>query len=381
MINKLNNYIQIKKTFRRKITNFIRSIFGPLTLKLLKKILKIYKYKLLINPASHPKNTRYIISRDLRKLPESDVIQYFNWHKHKIYFQKNDLRGSMISWKNSYLDFSIIYCLFYFNALFHEKFSDLVSYDLGANYGTYTISLTELNIPILLVEPNPFIAKCLRLTFKKNTVIDLALVPSSSTAEIISINLIPESSGSSSLLDIKKITNKLISSKLKDYIDAHSLMTFTMDVKTITPELLFSYHEDKKNAFIKLDVEGIEVELFRNGFIEELEKRFKNFILLTEYLGFRLSESEKNSIISSIGNYPCLILSSNTNKTQIHNFIGRTFLDIFKSGYKFSDFFNSNLTYNKVELEKALLNSKEEGDILVFSDIALAESLTGMFRE
>ena len=64
---------------KNKLINFFKSKIGPFQFNLLKKILKISKYKLVINPASDSNFTRYLISRDFRKFPTKEPIQFYNW--------------------------------------------------------------------------------------------------------------------------------------------------------------------------------------------------------------------------------------------------------------------------------------------------------------
>ena len=360
---------------KNNFINFLKSIIGPLQIKLLRKILEFSKYRLVINPASDSSFTRYLISRDFRKLPNNEPIQFYNWQTHKVYFQKNDLRGSMSLFKNSYLEYSIIYSLFYFCKKLKTKCKDVISFDIGANYGTYSLGLKELNIPIVLVEPNPFIAKCLSLSFPKSTIFKNALVPKLNKNKNISINIIPESSGSSSLLDINKCIKNKISTKHKQYIEALSMMTFALDVETIDPVNLFKSYQQYSTAFIKLDIEGVEIDLFKNKFIDEIQERFERFVILTEFLGYLLNNSDKDFMISLLGKFPCLILSSSNNKKQFLEYQNKSFSEIYDQGYDFSNFFKSSLIQNPEELRKALLNSNDQADILVFSDNNLANLL------
>jgi FkbM family methyltransferase len=173
-------------------------------------------------------------------------------------------------------------------------------YDIGANYGLYSVLLND-KANITIVEPNPFIVHCLKKTFLRrlNVVIEnVALSPLKGGGEC-NIDIMPRHSGGSSVKEGGLTNNKFLHEK------------FTLTTRIISlPELISKRSSENDTAIIKIDIEGIEPDIFSSkNTINYISSRYHNFIIFIEVVPSMLSDKDINVLKNSLGDFYCVLLS------------------------------------------------------------------------
>lgn len=322
--------------------------------------------RLLYSNKSH---AIYKFTRDIRNLsdcsaesgcPSLGKTGYFGF---EIYFQKNDLRGYF----NNYLDeeSSRIFVLYLLQKVL-MAYGRPAFLDVGSNYGTYTIPSVELNVPSVLVEPNPFVSTALNRTFgkfKSVKVISKAISSDLIADDMACISIMPFLSGSSSIKD--DITQNVKTSS----------ECFSLDVSLISIDMLIDeIPDDIESIILKLDVEGIELDLFRGGLLKKLRKRFDRFIIFVEFVPSVYSvKADLLEYTEYLCNLPSIVLS-NKNYKFSHQYGEpfHSFSSILDRVVSVSNIFDIKI-YNPLEANKELA-AVEYADVVLFSDLEVANN-------
>jgi FkbM family methyltransferase len=238
--------------------------------------------------------------------------------------------------------------------------------DIGSNYGTYSIPSIELKIPSILVEPNPFICTALHRTFKKFQnvkIINKAIFSDPKEGGSVCLNIMPFLSGASSI---------------KDDITKNSMTStecFSLDVDVLSIDrLIYEVQTDLDFLILKLDVEGIELDLLRGGLIQKLRDNFSRFIIFLEYVPDVYSvESDLVEYRNYLCSLPSIILSDkNYNFSHGIERPYSSFGAILDDGISISDLydinlFNTHMAYNELAAIKY-------ADVVLFSDLIIANN-------
>jgi len=124
--------------------------------------------------------------------------------------------------------------------------------DIGANYGEFAISFTDLDIPIICFEPNPICAKMLNKTFKDRDNVEIIEGAAGLNNELKSFFYSKNYSGGGSFG--KEVIQACSDSKGE--IDEISTQVYRIDDFIIN-----NYNPLPKNILLKIDVEGFEDEV------------------------------------------------------------------------------------------------------------------------
>lgn len=349
----------------------IKIIISKIIIRICKVLIKSVGYKWLTLPYSSNRFTVHKLIKDnrLQSSPQDSYnlrpISSTSYFGHEVYHQTNDMRAHF----PNLIDEDLTRILVLFAVInFYKKEHELHFLDIGANYGTYSLPCIELNIPHTLVEPNPFIVTCLHKTFTTDnaTILSSALVTNEAYDKNseINMNIMPSLSGGSS------IRNSISNSTATQY------EVYNLSVKAMTLNEILNHVSAKCDfCIIKLDIEGLELEMFENGFISSISERFSNFVLMVEYLPKLMTERESEIFVSHISEYKTLILSDksykpgNSSVSERHKTLG----SFFDGNIRISDYYQKNISMNKEEIEKNLKNCNY-ADLVIFSSIDLAMS-------
>lgn len=301
-------------------------------------------------------------SRKWSTVPNSNYLKSYSVEDRDVYVQKNDLRASYQFSEFDGFDAAIIRTWNIVIALLHSRLQDnkTIVFDIGANYGAYSLGVDALGIKLALVEPNPMISICLEKTYPNAYVLPKALVAENSQLARMELNMSPLASGGSTLC------------KMRDNASTENL-AFSIYCDTLKPSELFSICNDANCAFIKLDMEGYEPELFRSGFMGQVSFRYPNFVMMVEYFKPILSLDDQNLLLETIGDYPCLVLSQplQAYDAKLLNELRRPSTNSlnYQSIYRY---FRNNLSTSRSQLE-ANVSLTDYADIIVFSSKSLLE--------
>jgi len=331
----------------------IKKILSAL-LNLVNNILKLVGYKLIHGPYRE-KN-----------------LSVFIFYK-KVYLQKlNSINNSLIG-KAKFFDFNIFHQIYDRRAVFINQwniestliaalasasrvFKDKDVYDLGANYGIFSLPyIKDISVKNhILVEANPFLTTCLNKTFNDNQIILNNAITSelNSKNKFVNLNIIPGGSGSSSMSPEINVSNPFFS--------------YALDVKPIDPTFLFENYKKSKNALIKIDIEKQEINLLRNGFFDTLKQHYKDYVILIEFLISDTDNSFNEEFCSYFKDYPIILFSPHNWKNNNHKITKNDFLD--GRNLNLNDFYDLRLSKG-ISLD---LNKNNCLEILLFSNESLA---------
>lgn len=173
---------------------------------------------------------------------KKELISSFNIFDRKVYFQVNDSKGNF-----AHLGQEDLSRIAFIKSYLKDIKNNIDVYDIGSNYGTYSIGIDNCD-NFILVEPNPFCCFCLEKTFKDKNfkIIQKSLGVNSGDTDL---TIMPRESGGSSLKE-----NFVSSEKHHE--------KFIMKTETISiNELLNFKNPENSQFFIKLDVEGMDIEV------------------------------------------------------------------------------------------------------------------------
>lgn len=333
--------------------SIIKSLLSNL-LYLINKIFQLFGYKLVIGSYSG-KNTLILVFYKklfLKRIQpvNNSLIGKAKFFEFDIFHQIYDRRA--IFYNKWDLESTLVAAL----AQSSELFSDKDIFDLGSNYGIFSLPYVNdksINSHIL-VEANPFLTTCLKKTFNDNQVILNNAITGKINPlnEFVNLNIIPGGSGSSSMDPNIK--------------DKNPFFSYALDVKAITPSLLFQTYKKSNNAVIKMDIEKQELNLLRNGFLETLKKSYDNYVVLIEFL---ISENQSfinEEFIQYFANYPIILFGEHNWKKNPQRINKNDFLD--GRNLNLKKFYDFNLTTG-IQINLKNIHSLE---ILLFSDRNLA---------
>jgi len=285
-------------------------------------------------------------------LKKYNGLKQNNYFKFNVFSQESDLRAVFENlWDE---DATRILTLFSLNKLF-DKFD---FFDLGANYGLYSLPFSKIDkvSTHLIVEPNPFLTTCLEQTFlgSKAQIISNAITVPSQQKNLL-FNIQPFFSGGSTL----KI--------LPQY--RPPLNTLQISVNSMSYPQMFDKYKVARNAIIKIDIEGSEIDLLKDGFLDYLTKIYEDFIIMIEYIPEFYSKDDINIFTSRLSNYYCIPLTNLNYRSESKY-----------EGYEIDFFLNKNSInrFYKTNYEKGIdwfVNDKRflYSDIIVFSSEKLAK--------
>jgi len=357
--------MNLRERLNRKYNNLI--------LYLSFAILKLSQHKDLKLPYSNLNFTVHKIIYDDRCIVQSNTespIKVDLYFGHEVYTQSNDLR----SYLHNILDEEASR-IFGLQKLFSaaQLRYDVTFFDIGANYGTYSLPAAESDIHAILVEPNPFVCACLSRTYRdKNvTIVNKAIVDSGTAAldSEISINLMPSLSGSSS------VSSQIVREENTQY------EVFELEVECVTiDELCLLADASSDFGVFKIDIEGLELKLFKDDLINKIRSRFEHFVLMVEYVPAVMSENEAKDLRNYLTELPTIILSDKNYRFN-HRHLSKNFSSFGALGaqdIKLKHIFNELKLLSKKEAA-AKLKQVTYADVLVFSSKDLAEQLLAGF--
>lgn len=332
-----------------KLYNFISKKFEKFVFFIFNKCFCIFGFNFKLVPYSDWTSKIFLIYKKKLHKKNFGLKQncYFGF---KVFSQGSDLRGVF---KNCWDGESTrIAALFSLNKIF-DKFD---FFDLGANYGLYSLPFTNLEkiSNHLIVEPNPFLTTCLERTFihSKAQVISNAITVPDQNKKLL-FNVKPFASGASSLID----SNRNIS----------PLSILQINVESMSYKYMFDRYKSSKNAIIKIDIEGAEIDLLKDGFLKYLNKIYTNFIIMIEYIPSFYSNEQSDLFKKELSNYFCVPLTN------------LNFRDEIDKNYETNFFLNQNSIahFYKTKYDKGIewfANDKHflYSDIIVFSNKKLA---------
>lgn len=303
-----------------------------------------------------------------------NLVLYSNWSNIYLIFKKNKDKKYFGIKKNTYFKYNVFSQESDLRAIFNNCWDEestriavLVSlnklfnkfdfFDLGANYGLYSLPFFNLDkvTSHLILEANPLLATCLKKTFSNSKVkiITNAITVTGQKKKLL-FNINPFESGSSSL------ENPLI--------ESYPLYKVQMDVDGISYSDMFNKYKMEKNVIIKIDIEGTEINLLKDGLLDYLKNTYQNFIIMLEYIPKFYSKEQNDFIKKQFSNYYCIPLTNYNYRNDPKN-----------KNYKKDFFLNDNVINrfyktrygNGIEWfanEKQLVYS----DLIVFSSQKLA---------
>lgn len=338
-----NFFLQIKRFLKLKISFLI--------FRFVKNLFSIVGLDIEVVPYSDWSSKIYLISKKKSENNDFKIKKNF-YFKNIVYSQGSDLRGVF---KNEWDEESTrILSLFSLNKLFKK----LDFFDFGANYGIYSLpfaSLDKVSSHVIL-EANPFLVTCLEMTFSnsKTNIVPMAVTTNDKKEKLL-FNVHPFGSGGSALENVKKSPG--------------ILSTLQININTISYEYIFEKYKISDNVILKIDIEGSEIHLLKNGLLEYLNKKYKNFIILVEYIPNLYSIDQDLFFKKKLSDYFCLPLS---NLNYIYESENKNLqIDFLLESHKVSDFYKINYErgIDWFANEKDLLYS----DIIVFSSKKLAD--------
>jgi FkbM family methyltransferase len=334
------------------VSKFSTRRFNIILIKFLSKILSIIDLNLELVPYSNWSSSIFLIYKKQNK--KSFRLQKQNYFNFNIFSQESDLRAIFPNYWDE--ESTRIASLFSLSKLYDE----FDFFDIGANYGLYSLPfLKSKKIGChLIVEPNPFLITCLEKTFEKSKVkiISNALTACNKKKKLL-FNIKPFGSGSSSLETSTKIKSPPPLSNLQ------------LNVNNIGYRDMFRKYKTKKNVIIKIDIEGTEVNLLKNGLLDYLNRTYQNFIIMIEYVPKLYNRAQNNLFKKKLLNYHCITLTNTNFKSEVkYNNYKRDFL---LKENSINRFYKSSCHKGIEHLvfEKNFLYS----DILIFSSKKLAK--------
>jgi len=299
-----------------------------------------------------------------RKIFKIHILYYFTLGEitRPICLSPNDYRSYLISRRRQ--DHKLVFL----TQLCQEN-NIITLIDIGANYGEFSVLLSELVEQVISVEPNPFILPYLRHTISLSLgsetlfkIIDRACVSSDNKLSYPSyLPFLVDSSysGGGHLME-QKIENKIIRNSKTSFLLFGKKER--VEVRTISvQELLDSiYVEGRKTSFLmKIDVEGHEYHILR-GIKNWLIKRSSIEIelgILFEYN--QNSFNNSTPILSLINDFLDLEFSvySIPGSPELHKLIGIkkiTFCSDFNPDLDQEIFLAKHLTTSFLTLEDVL---------------------------
>lgn len=260
-----------------------------------RKILSIFGYWISSIPQSGGTDPVYLVTKSSNsRLSNMGLIASNALFEFNYYYQKNDFRGLEKSdWNEETTRILAMYKIGKF-------FSDFDFFDIGANYGLYSLPLVANGTGArVLLEPNPFIYKCLKKTFNE-TEFELLNMGITCGQDMLSMQLMPHCSGGSSSV-----------------FKPRELLGFAIDVPGIGYEKLLKERKTSDKLFLKIDIEGAEIELLNNGFLNFISQNYNTFILFIELIG-TADPDLLQSFQEHFGDMNHIVLSNNNWKNINH---------------------------------------------------------------
>ena len=277
-----------------------------------------------------------------KKSSELIVSDYMGF---KITNQNSDLRAVFNNeWDQ---ESSRIFALYTCSKIF-ETFD---WFDIGANYGLYSLPFinSKKAVKSIIVEPNPFLTTCLHETFSdtKAEIIEAAVCTTKESNTHFHIK--PFISGASSIREVKK---------------THPLLSLCLKVKAINYRELISVNKISSCAVVKLDIEGYEINLLQDSFLEYLSETYDRFVLFIELIPSQLSAKELEVYTDILSQFYCLPLTNSNYKPNNKDIFSKE--SFFRSTKKVSEFY-------QIDCKKGIdwfINDPKfsYGDIIVFSN-------------
>lgn len=331
----------------------IKKILSAL-LNLVNNILKLVGYKLILGPYSG-RNLSVFIFYKKRFLQRFKSIshsligktKFFNFN---IFHQIYDRRAVFLNqWDQ---ESTLVAAL----ALASRAFEDKDIYDLGANYGIFSLPyIKDISVKNhILVEANPFLTTCLSRTFNGNQIILNNAITSelNSKNKFVNLNVIPGGSGSSSMDPGINVS--------------YPFFSYALDVRSIDPTFLFKNYKKSNNALIKIDIEKQELNLLRNGFLDTVKKYYRNYVVLIEFLISNSNNSINEEFCKYFKDYPIILFGPHNWKSNNRKITKNDFLD--GRNLNLNNFYDLYLSKG-ISLD---LNKNDNVEILLFSNKSLA---------
>jgi FkbM family methyltransferase len=337
----------------KKILPAIKKTF-PTLLNFVNSILKLVGYKLILGPYSGYNLSVFILYKKkylqrFKSINNSLVgkAKFFNFN---IFHQIYDRRAVFFNqWDH---ESTLVATL----ALASKAFEDKDIYDLGANYGIFSLPyIKDTSVKNhILVEANPFLTTCLNKTFNDGQIILNNAITSelNSKNKFVNLNVIPGGSGSSSMDSEINVS--------------HPFFSYALDVRSIDPTFLFKNYKQSNNALIKIDIEKQELNLLRNGFLDTIKEYYKDYIILIEFLISDTDNSINEEFCKYFRDYPIILFGPHNWKNSIRKITKNDFLD--GRNLNLNDFYDLCLSKG-ISLD---LNKNDYVEILLFSNESLA---------
>ena len=332
----------------KKSSNKVYKKLKDIIFLVFKKSLLIFGLSIELVPYSNWTSSIYLIFK--KNLDIKYGIKQNNYFNFNIFSQESDLRAVFNNnWNEASTRIAALASL----AKLFDKFD---FYDVGANYGTYSLPFTNLDevSSHVIVEANPILTTCLEQTFLKSKakIISKAItVPGD--AKRMKFNIKPFASGASTLENIKKPT---------------PLSSVQIDVECIDYKNLYETFKHSNNVIIKIDVEGTEIKLLKGNMLKYLDETYQSFIIMIEYIPKIYSVEQNNIYKKKLANYYCVPLTN-------YNFIRNSNYEHYQKNFFLHD--NPIKHFYKTRYGKGIdwFAENEEfsySDIIIFSSEKLA---------
>ena len=335
------------------MNSIIKKIFSTL-LNIVNIFFKLAGYKLILGPYSGRNLSIFIFYKKifLKRFETIDnsLIKKSKFFNFNIFHQIYDRRAVFFNqWDQ---ESTLIAAL----ALASKSFEDKDIYDLGANYGIFSLPyIKDISVKNhILVEANPFLTTCLNKTFNDNQIILNNAITSelNSKNKFVNLNIIPGGSGSSSMDSKINISNPFFS--------------YALDVRPIDSTALFNNYKKSNNALVKIDIEKQELNLLRNGFLDTIKRFYKDYIILIEFLISDTDKSINEEFCKYFKDYPIILFGPHNWKNNISKITKSDFLD--GRNLNLNDFYDLRLSKG-ISLD---FNKNNCVEILLFSNKSLA---------
>ena len=332
----------IRKLFHLILTKLIES-FKNILMKM-----NIYLSENLLFDKSRNKVFQIIINPEF---PASTTMSKTFFEK-EVFIQTGDFRSQID--ENNYEEVSRI--LFLKNI--QNQLGPLDFFDIGANYGLYSVLLND-QVSLTIVEPNPFIVHCLNQTFfnrKKCNIEESALTSVDEDKECV-IDIMPRHSGASSLKGEVLQRHKFLHEKFALTVNAISL-----------PNLVKKYTTQNQIAIFKIDVEGIEFDIFSSKkAIESISSNYKNFIIFMELIPSMINQSELDILNSTFGDFFSIVLSNKNLRSDLKHSL---------NDFNLSNYYKniSPIKFTSI-LDMVKMNEFDYADITIFSDKEILKNI------
>ena len=186
-----------------------------------------------------------------------------------------------------------------------------IAFDIGANYGEFTVLAEKANIPVISIEPNPYVFSCLEMTFQGSKYVTLVSGAVGRNIEETNFYFLRNYSGGGSLSeDVVKKT------KISPYI-GKKVIKQNVALKSFKTMIDNANVENIKSILIKMDVEGAEKFIWDQFFNLELDLDW--FIIIMEFNKRALKNScvDIGSFWREIINYDGAIIQKSTFSSNI----------------------------------------------------------------